>query len=316
MAANLIDAGHTLQVFDLNAVAVQDLVAKVSHAAHHSRSLLAPRVTCTRTTLPGPAHARRLTCTQGAKATGSPKEAAVGVDAIITMVPNDKVLRDVVCNPDTGLLDTLKGVHISCSTIHPDTARELATLHEANGSQYVGAPIFARADGVAARLASFVVGGAEAAVQRALPLLEANSNGIFRFGEDAGAGNVVKLCGNYMIASAIESCSEALSLAEKSGLDRQVPLLEADATDHATACTDGLARTAPPYLHQLPSTNCCSHLLALPPPPQHRTLPSAGGHDDAQHDDLRLPNLQRLRQPRRRTQPRARRVMSRVFAPV
>ena len=138
------------------------------------------------------------------------------------MVPNDKVLRDVVSNPETGLLDTLKGVHISCSTIHPDTARELATMHAANGSQYVGAPIFARADGVAARLASFVVGGAEAAVQRALPLLEANSNGIFRFGEDAGAGNVVKLCGNYMIASAIESCSEALSLAEKSGLDRQV----------------------------------------------------------------------------------------------
>ena len=51
-----------------------------------------------------------------------------------------------------------------------------------------------------------------------LPLLEANANGIFRFGDDPGAGNVVKVCGNYMIACAIESCSEvnyveALSLA-------------------------------------------------------------------------------------------------------
>mmetsp|Transcript_27392 Transcript_27392/g.57769 ORF Transcript_27392/g.57769 Transcript_27392/m.57769 type:complete len:253 (+) Transcript_27392:2-760(+) len=136
------------------------------------------------------------------------------------MVPNDKILRDVVTQPSTGLLHSLKGVHISCSTIHPDTARELAALHASHGSEYVGAPIFARADGVAARLASFVVGGADAAIDRVMPLLEANSNGVFRFGPDAGAGNVVKLCGNYMIASAIESCAEALSLAENSGLDR------------------------------------------------------------------------------------------------
>ena len=50
---------------------------------------------------------------------------------------------------------------------------------------------------------------------------QANSNGIFRFGEDAGAGNVVKLCGNFLIASAIEAIGEALALAEKSGLERQ-----------------------------------------------------------------------------------------------
>lgn len=79
----------------------------------------------------------------------------------------------------------------------------------------------AGADGVAQRLASFVVGGRDDAVAAAMPLLEANSNGIFRFGEDPGAGNVVKLCGNYMIAATIESCAEALSLAEKSGLNRQ-----------------------------------------------------------------------------------------------
>ena len=57
--------------------------------------------------------------------------------------------------------------------------------------------------------------------QRVLPLLEANSNGVFRFGEDPGAGNVVKVCGNFLIASTLEACGEALSLAEKSGLDRQ-----------------------------------------------------------------------------------------------
>ena len=138
------------------------------------------------------------------------------------MVPNDKVLKAVTCDPDTGILKNLgNGVHVSCSTVHPDTSRELAALHVAAGSQYVGAPIFARADGVASRLASFCVGGAPGAIDTVLPLLEANSNGIFRFGEDPGAGNVVKICGNFLIASTIESCAEALSLAEKNGLDRQ-----------------------------------------------------------------------------------------------
>ena len=53
-----------------------------------------------------------------------------------------------------------------------------------------------------------------------MPILTATSNGVYRFGDDPGAGNVVKLCGNFMIASAIESCAEALSMAEKSGVDR------------------------------------------------------------------------------------------------
>eukprot|EP00310_Coccolithus_braarudii_P019215 CAMPEP_0183344552 /NCGR_PEP_ID=MMETSP0164_2-20130417/10199_1 /TAXON_ID=221442 /ORGANISM="Coccolithus pelagicus ssp braarudi, Strain PLY182g" /LENGTH=349 /DNA_ID=CAMNT_0025515563 /DNA_START=69 /DNA_END=1117 /DNA_ORIENTATION=+ len=184
MALNLMDAGHTIRVFDLNELAVGQAVEK------------------------------------GAQRAASPREAADGVDVLVTMVPNDAVLKQVVSDERSGVLATLKGVHVSCSTVHPDTSRELAALHEAAGSGFVGAPIFARADGVAQRLASFCVGGKEAAVAMALPILEANSNGVFRFGEDPGAGNVVKLCGNYMIASAIESCSEALSLAEKSGLDR------------------------------------------------------------------------------------------------
>jgi len=147
-------------------------------------------------------------------------------DVLVTMVPNDRVLKQVVCDESTGVLSAAQAnslVHVSCSTVHPDTSRELAALHEANGLRFVGAPIFARADGVARRLASFCVGGKDGAVQSALPVLEANcgAGGIFRFGEDAGAGNVVKLAGNFMIASAIESCAEALSLAEKSGLERE-----------------------------------------------------------------------------------------------
>jgi 3-hydroxyisobutyrate dehydrogenase-like beta-hydroxyacid dehydrogenase len=143
MCDNLMAAGYAMTVYDVNTSAVDAAVAK------------------------------------GASRAATPAATAEGADAVITMVPNDTVLRDVVCSPDSGLLKTLRpgGVHISCSTVHPDTSRELAGLHEAAGSSYVGAPIFARADGVAQRLASFCVGGEAGAVAAAMPLLEANSNG-------------------------------------------------------------------------------------------------------------------------------------------
>ena len=148
MALNLLDAGHELLVYDLSSSAVAALVAK------------------------------------GARAAVSPREAAAGVDVVLTMVPNDKVLREVTCNSATGLLQSLRGVHLSCSTVHPDVSRDLAALHAQAGSSYVGAPIFARADGVAQRLASFCVGGAADAVERVLPLLEVRTRAV-------GAGRAV-----------------------------------------------------------------------------------------------------------------------------
>lgn len=116
---------------------------------------------------------------------------------------------------------TLNGVHVSCSTIHPYSAREFAEALARDGKKYVGAPIFARADAMAKKLCSFCVGGEDDAVEAVMPLLVANSvNKIYRFGTDPGAGNVTKLCGNFLIATTIESCAEACSLAEKYGVDR------------------------------------------------------------------------------------------------
>lgn len=70
--------------------------------------------------------------------------------------------------------------------------------------------------------ANFVVSGANAqAVATASEWLARTSAGVFKFGEeDAGAANAVKLCGNFLIASAIESMAEALSLLEAHGVDR------------------------------------------------------------------------------------------------
>jgi 3-hydroxyisobutyrate dehydrogenase-like beta-hydroxyacid dehydrogenase len=162
----------------------------------------------------------------GAIPTTSPAEMGSITDVVITMLPNDKVLRNVVCDATTGLLSSksnFHGIHIGCSTVHPDTSRELASLHKERNktSIYIGSPVFARADGVAHRAASMVVGGDAEAIEKVRPVLESMAMGIYTFGKnDAGAGNVVKLCGNFMIGAAIESCAEACSLAEKSGLDR------------------------------------------------------------------------------------------------
>lgn len=174
---------------------------------------------------------------QGAIACQSPAEMADHVDVVISMVPNDEVLKRVVSDPETGILSSSSSsssksnskasrksiIHIGCSTVHPETSRAMARLHQEydGNSYYIGAPVFARADGVAQRAASLVVGGDDTAIANVQPVLESMAQGIYYFGDsDAGAGNVVKLCGNFMIASAIESCAEACSLAEHNGADR------------------------------------------------------------------------------------------------
>lgn len=113
-------------------------------------------------------------------------------------------------------------VHVSCSTVGPWTSREIAIAHSKRDIGFVSAPIFARPDGMAAGQATIPVSGAPEAIQRIKPLLEATATGVFdTFGADPGAANVVKLSGNFLIAAAIESLSEAMAMAEANGVDRE-----------------------------------------------------------------------------------------------
>jgi len=127
---NLLAAGHELVVYDLNPVAVATAVAA------------------------------------GASAAQSPADAAAKAAVILTFVPNDAVLRELTLG-ERGILATAPPgcVHVSCSTVHPDLCRELAALHAKKGGGFVGAPVFARADGMARREASFTIGGEERHVQ-------------------------------------------------------------------------------------------------------------------------------------------------------
>lgn len=142
-------------------------------------------------------------------------------DVVFTVLPNDAILLKV----SEGLVASLRPdcIHVSCSTVSPDTSRKIAAEHASKGAGFVSAPVFARPDGMALGHATIPVSSTdEKWIQRVLPLLEMTSTLVRTgFGSDAGAANVVKLAGNFLIASAIESMGEALSLAEGCGVDRE-----------------------------------------------------------------------------------------------
>jgi 3-hydroxyisobutyrate dehydrogenase-like beta-hydroxyacid dehydrogenase len=85
---------------------------------------------------------------------------------------------------------------------------------------YVAAPVLGRPEAAAAQQLWICLSGARAARERVQPVLKALGQGVFDFGEEPGAANVVKLANNFLIAAAMEAMAEALTLAEKNGVDR------------------------------------------------------------------------------------------------
>ncbi len=158
---------------------------------------------------------------EGAKVADTPAAAVTPGGVIITMLANDAALEAITLGED-GFAGRLgkDGLHVSMSTVSPETSRRLARQHAARGSMFLAAPVFGRPEAAAARKLWVCQAGPAEAKQRAKPFLEALGQGIHDFGEDPGAANVVKLAGNFLIMSAIEGLSEALGLAEKNGVDR------------------------------------------------------------------------------------------------
>ncbi len=156
---------------------------------------------------------------QGAQRATHPSEVITSGGIVITMVANDKALESVV--HAEGFLTKLgNGLHISISTVAPTTARSLSALHSKHGSTFISAPVFGRPEAAAAQKLVVCVAGPAAAKERALPILRSIGQSVFDFGEEAAMANVVKVCGNFMIAAAMESMAEAMTLVEKNQIDR------------------------------------------------------------------------------------------------
>ncbi|MCS6302897.1 MAG: NAD(P)-dependent oxidoreductase [Nitrospira sp.] len=158
---------------------------------------------------------------QGAKLAHEPGDTVQPGGIVITMLANDRALEDVV-DGDRGFVERLgpEGIHLSMSTVSPRLANRLAEQHRRSGVEYVAAPVFGRPEAAAARKLWICLSGSPMSKQRVRPILDSIGQGTFDFGEEPAAAHVVKLAGNFLLASAVESLAEALVLGEKNGIDR------------------------------------------------------------------------------------------------
>lgn len=147
--------------------------------------------------------------------------AATDVDVVISMLSEDEIVKKETVG-DEGILKTLaKGaIHISMSTIAPETSEELTKAHQAAGSTYIAAPVFGRPEAAAAKKLFICVSGDQKAKDAVKPILEAMGQSVTDFGDKVGSANVVKITGNFMILSSMEMMAEAFTLAEKNGISR------------------------------------------------------------------------------------------------
>jgi len=144
-------------------------------------------------------------------------------DVVFTMLADDAAEEATVFGED-GMLGALPagGIHVSLSTIGTALSRRLAEAHAARRQGYVAAPVFGRPDAAEARQLLVVAAGSPEAVERVRPLLEAIGRKLFVLGSEPAAANTVKLAGNFLIVSAIETMGEAFALLRKSGLEPEL----------------------------------------------------------------------------------------------
>jgi 3-hydroxyisobutyrate dehydrogenase-like beta-hydroxyacid dehydrogenase len=184
MAANLLRAGHEVTVYNRTLGKEQALVERGAHAA------------------------------------GRVADACQG-EAVVTMLADDRAVEGIVFE-DQGVIGSLGpgAIHLSMSTISVALSERLARAHAKAGQRFVAAPVFGRPDVAAAGKLFIVAAGAPDAVTACSPLLEALGQKTFSVGDEPQAANLVKLSGNFLLASVIEGLGEAMALVGKAGVDR------------------------------------------------------------------------------------------------
>lgn len=158
----------------------------------------------------------------GASRAARPRDAVKVGGIVVTIVADDEALEAVTLGHD-GLLDSLDpgGIHLSMSTVSPPLAQKLTALHAAHHSTYVAAPVFGRPEAAAASQLCIAVAGDPAAKKRVHAVLDVLGQGIFDFGEEPYKANIVKLSGNFLMASVIESLGEVFAIVEKNDIPRR-----------------------------------------------------------------------------------------------
>jgi 3-hydroxyisobutyrate dehydrogenase-like beta-hydroxyacid dehydrogenase len=155
----------------------------------------------------------------GAQVANSLRE-ATATEVVVSMLADDPAVEQTTLG-DGGILNSLArgGVHVSLSTISTTLSRRLTLAHTASGQSFIASPVFGRPDAAEAARLVVVAAGPEEAVGRVQPLLEAIASKVFVIGAEPYSANAVKLAGNFLIASVLETLSEAFTLARKSGVE-------------------------------------------------------------------------------------------------
>ena len=184
MAANLAKAGHEVRAFDLSEAAL-------AKAEQHG---------CIRS--------------------GTAAEAVAEAEAVVTMLPAGKHVREVYEASVIGRAPT-SAILIDCSTIDVATAREEIGKAEAAGYQMVDAPVSGGIAAADAGTLTFMVGGGEEAFRRAETFLAPMGKAVIHAG-GPGSGQAAKICNNMLLAASMIATCETFVLARKLGLDAQI----------------------------------------------------------------------------------------------
>ncbi len=184
MAANLVKAGHEVRAFDLSEAALDKVEAS------------------------------------GCLPMGSATEAVADVEAVVTMLPAGKHVREVYETSVIGIAPA-GAILIDCSTIDVATARSVEEDAAAQGYAMVDAPVSGGIAAAAAGTLTFMVGGSDEAFENARPILEPMAKAVIHAG-GPGAGQAAKICNNMILGATMVVTCEAFVLAQKLGLDPKV----------------------------------------------------------------------------------------------
>ncbi len=157
----------------------------------------------------------------GAQQAGRIADACHG-QVVITMLADDDALSDVVFGDERMLGRLPRGaIHVSMSSISVALAKRLNEAHTRAAQRFVSAPVFGRPEAAAAAKLFIVAAGDPTAIDECEPLFDVVGQRTFPFGDDPSIANLIKLSGNFLIASTIEALGEAVALIAKAGVDRK-----------------------------------------------------------------------------------------------
>ena len=188
MAKNLLKAGHPLVVHSRSQGPVQELVSA------------------------------------GAKAAPSARDVASQVDTLVTMLPNSPDV-ELVALGKNGIIEGARAglLFVDMSTISPIVSQKVGKELGAKGVRMLDAPVSGGEKGAIDAALSIMVGGDAADFQAALPMFQAMGKTITHLGP-LGAGGFTKLANQVIVAVNLTALGEALTLAKKAGLDRELTL--------------------------------------------------------------------------------------------